>query len=42
MPAQETAGFYEDGTHLRSVPYLRTVLHILPTHIILGTKPDIW
>lgn len=39
---QETACFLDDGTHLGALPYLRTILHILPTHIISGSNQDIW
>lgn len=39
---QETACFIDDGTHLEALRYLRTILHVLPTHLILGTVEDIW
>ncbi len=39
---QETACFIDDGTHLGSGDYLRSILHILPTHIILGAREDLW
>ena len=39
---QETACFVDDGTHLGALDYLRSILHILPTHLILGAKEDFW
>jgi len=39
---QETACFLDDGTHLGALDYLRSIYHILPTHVILGTKEDLW
>ncbi|THH13650.1 hypothetical protein EW146_g6596 [Bondarzewia mesenterica] len=42
MVEQETASFLDDGTHLGALPYLRTIFHTLPTHLILGSIMDIW
>lgn len=39
---QETASFVDDGTHLKATPYLQSILHILPTHLINGSKKDLW
>ncbi|KAJ7682219.1 hypothetical protein DFH06DRAFT_289776 [Mycena polygramma] len=39
---QETACFVDNGTQLDAVPFLRTILDVLPTHIIAATKQDIW
>lgn len=39
---QETASFQDDGTDLEALDYVRSVYHILPTHLILGTREDIW
>ena len=39
---QETGGFYEDGSHLGAIPFLRTILRELPTHAIFGSRKDIW
>ncbi|KAI0748084.1 Alpha/beta hydrolase fold-1 [Daedaleopsis nitida] len=39
---QETACFLDDGTHLGALDYLRSILHVLPSHLILGTEEDIW
>ncbi|KAJ7110341.1 Alpha/beta hydrolase fold-1 [Mycena crocata] len=39
---QETACFVDNGTNLHSFPFLRTVLDILPTHVIAGSEHDMW
>lgn len=39
---QETACFLDDGTNLGELPYLRSIMHLLPTHLILGDVMDIW
>ncbi|KAJ8690337.1 hypothetical protein PTI98_011768 [Pleurotus ostreatus] len=39
---QETACFLDDGTNLNELPYLRSIMHLLPTHLILGDAMDIW
>lgn len=39
---QETASFVDDGTHLAAAPYLRSILHLLPTHLIVGSIKDLW
>lgn len=39
---QETTSFVDDGTHLNATPYLQSILHILPTHLINGSKKDLW
>ncbi|KAJ6601298.1 Alpha/beta hydrolase family-domain-containing protein [Mycena vulgaris] len=39
---QETACFVDNGTNLLAVPFLRTVLAILPTHVIAGADNDFW
>ncbi|KAK7059725.1 Alpha/beta-hydrolase [Favolaschia claudopus] len=39
---QETACFIDDGTQLNAYPFLKTVLDILPTHIVVGSVQDIW
>ncbi|KAG9219946.1 hypothetical protein CCMSSC00406_0006859 [Pleurotus cornucopiae] len=39
---QETACFLDDGTNLNELPYLRSIMNFLPTHLILGDVMDIW
>ncbi|KAJ6560318.1 hypothetical protein B0H19DRAFT_1376107 [Mycena capillaripes] len=39
---QETAGFVDNGTQLQAISYLLTILDVLPTHIFLGSKNDLW
>ncbi|KAJ7146285.1 hypothetical protein C8R44DRAFT_11258 [Mycena epipterygia] len=39
---QETSCFVDNGTQLLSFSFLRTVLAILPTHIIVGVDRDLW
>ncbi|KAF4586361.1 hypothetical protein EYR38_010637 [Pleurotus pulmonarius] len=39
---QETACFLDDGTNLNELPYLRSIMDVLPTHIVLGDAMDIW
>ncbi|KAF8999607.1 Alpha/Beta hydrolase protein [Cyathus striatus] len=42
LPEQETASFKDDGKTLNALPQLRSILHLLPTHLIVGTIHDIW
>jgi len=39
---QETACFIDNGTQLQAIPFLLTILDILPTHVIYGSNHDIW
>ncbi|THU98500.1 hypothetical protein K435DRAFT_29078 [Dendrothele bispora CBS 962.96] len=39
---QETACYLNDRTHLSALPYLRTLMGVLPTHWVFGSKNDIW
>ncbi|KAJ7492112.1 hypothetical protein FB451DRAFT_517170 [Mycena latifolia] len=39
---QESASFLDNGTQLLATPFLRTVLEILPTHVIAGSDQDFW
>jgi hypothetical protein len=39
---QETMNYLSDQSHLSALPYLRTILHVIPTYVILGSKKDIW
>ncbi|KAJ6561143.1 hypothetical protein DFH09DRAFT_1160568 [Mycena vulgaris] len=39
---QETAAFIDDGTASQALPYLRTIWHALPVHLILGSLRDFW
>ncbi|KAJ7639264.1 hypothetical protein FB45DRAFT_423361 [Roridomyces roridus] len=39
---QETAAFIDDGTGLRLLSYLRTVLHRLPVHLVLSSSREFW
>ncbi|KAJ7216463.1 hypothetical protein GGX14DRAFT_391286 [Mycena pura] len=39
---QETAAFVDDGNVFQTLPYLRTVLHTLPVHLVLGSMRDFW
>ncbi|THU98495.1 hypothetical protein K435DRAFT_28968 [Dendrothele bispora CBS 962.96] len=39
---QETMNYLSDTSHLSALPYLRTIFHVIPTHIVLGSKKDIW
>ncbi|KAF5372554.1 hypothetical protein D9758_005188 [Tetrapyrgos nigripes] len=39
---QETACYLNDGTHLSALPYLRTLMGVLKTHWVFGSKSDIW
>ncbi|KAF7347380.1 Alpha beta-hydrolase [Mycena venus] len=38
---QEIASFVDDGTHVRAIPFLLTILDVLPTHIIMGSINDL-
>ncbi|KAF8996505.1 hypothetical protein BDQ17DRAFT_1249732 [Cyathus striatus] len=42
LPEQETASFKNDGNTLNALPQLRSILHLLPTHLIVGSIHDIW
>ncbi|KAF9228326.1 hypothetical protein BS17DRAFT_763830 [Gyrodon lividus] len=39
---QETACFLDDGTNYNAFTYLRQILHVLPTHLIVGDVLNIW
>ncbi|KAJ7865673.1 hypothetical protein B0H13DRAFT_2352857 [Mycena leptocephala] len=39
---QETACFVDNGTQLEATPFLLTIIDSLPTHVILGSKCDLW
>ncbi len=39
---QETACFIDDGTNVDALEYLRTLYDVLPTHLIEGSRKDIW
>ncbi|KAJ7800757.1 hypothetical protein B0H13DRAFT_1672817 [Mycena leptocephala] len=38
---QETASFVDNGTQLQAIPFLLTILDVLPTHLILGAVNDL-
>ncbi|KAK7449256.1 hypothetical protein VKT23_013400 [Stygiomarasmius scandens] len=39
---RETTNYLCDGSHLSALPYLQTILHVVPTYLVLGSERDIW